>query len=84
MFFCQPYIRPLKGQILQVDTKPFNLIFKRDRLRGRLVFPLPPANAAFAVGSGCRRFATITQIALNRFKPFQTAPNLINSKAGSS
>ncbi|WZZ02202.1 hypothetical protein YC2023_074530 [Brassica napus] len=38
-------------------------------LRGRLVFPLPPANAAFAVGSGCRRFTTITQIVLNRFKP---------------
>ncbi|WZZ09415.1 hypothetical protein YC2023_095336 [Brassica napus] len=39
--------------------------------QGRLVFPLPPANAAFAVGSGCRRFATITQIALNRFKPLR-------------
>ncbi|WZY78129.1 hypothetical protein YC2023_024513 [Brassica napus] len=25
-------------------------------LRGRLVFPLPPANAVFAVGSDCRRW----------------------------
>ena len=29
-----------------------------------------PVNTAFAFGSGYRRFSTITQTALNHFKPF--------------
>ena len=61
-----------------------SLFLKKTLLKRRLVFPLPPANTVFAVGSDCRQFATITQIALNRFKPLQTASNLINLKAGSS
>ena len=41
----------------------------RNKLRVWPVFPLPPANAAFAVDSGCWRLATIVLTTINRFKP---------------
>ena len=39
--------------------------------KGATGFPATTRKRIFAVGSGCRRFATITQIHLNRFKPFR-------------
>ncbi|WZZ18500.1 hypothetical protein YC2023_111589 [Brassica napus] len=72
----QPQSQPLR--LNHADHKIYSPLKGKEELEssdtinmGRLVFPLPPANAAFAVGSGCRRFATITQIVLNRFKPLR-------------
>ena len=58
-------------QIQKLNFSKKNKQKIKGRVKIQIVTIYLNPNAAFAVGSGCRRFATITQIALNRFKPLR-------------